>query len=67
MEPNSMVDKQDIAFFTAGFIGGPVLLNINPAVTSFFYWMGVVSATLFGACGLGLALGLWTMDKEGLK
>ena len=62
-----MVDKRYIAFFAAGLIGGPVLLNVHPAVTSFFYWMGVASATLFGACGLGLALGLWTMDKEGKK
>ena len=55
------MEDRDIAFFTAGFIGGPVLLSISPAVTSFFYWLGVASAVLFGACGLGLAFGLLSM------
>lgn len=61
------IEKNDLAWFSAGFIGGPILLNISPGLTSFFYWLGVASATVFGACGLGLALGFLSLDEEGLK
>ena len=61
------IKKNDLAWFAAGFIGGPVLLNISPAVTSFFWWLGVASVTLFAACWIGVALGFLSLDEEGLK
>lgn len=54
----------EIGFFIAGFIGGPIFLNISPGVANFFYWFGVASATLFGACGLALALGYLSLNED---
>lgn len=60
------MEKQDIGWFIAGFIAGPVLLNVSPAVTGFFWWLGVVSLGLLLVCILMALLGIVPVEWEDL-
>ena len=59
--------KETAGWFLAGFIGGPVLLNISPAVTTFFWWLGTASFVFFIVCLLMVCLGIVPYEREDYK